>query len=333
MRLACHEEATIADAAASGAGDAPPASPSPGAPRPSASPPAHASRSAARGRSGAILGSYLDADGRPREIVVVKASAGSRLVVDRDAMSGGDRRLIAHLAADEPAGNAQLVCCLYLAGAPAGRAPCRRVRAEDARRRPFTEEHRGDRSEGRGSAIVDGCGLRYALAPLRGAMRIPELRWWRSATGPARPAGGVTAGGEVVSLREVVAACESYEPACSITRAALRQHAGRAVSSTVLRLELARVLESPIVLNRRLREVVLAAVEREELSMSEIAMRCGRVKRDRNGNESGETSWLGRRLGLLAEGGQRRPTPWIHSDVLALIARRGLGIAPREVEL
>jgi len=94
-----------------------------------------------------------------------------------------------------------------------------------------------------------------------------------------------------------------------------------------------RVQDSPIVLNRRLREVVLATIERQELSMSEIAIRCGRVKRDRKGNESGETSWLARRIGLLAEGGRDTPTPWIHSDVLALIARRGLGIGPREVEL
>jgi len=67
--------------------------------------------------------------------------------------------------------------------------------------------------------------------------------------------------------------------------------------------------------------------------MSEIAIRCGRLKRDRKGNESGETSWLARRLGLLPEGGQSTTTPWIHSDVLALITRRGLGISPREVEL
>jgi hypothetical protein len=67
--------------------------------------------------------------------------------------------------------------------------------------------------------------------------------------------------------------------------------------------------------------------------MSTIAIRCGRVKRDRRGNESGETSWLARRLGLLPEAGQVMPTPWIHSDVLALIARRGLGVSPREVEL
>ncbi|HYB24222.1 MAG TPA: hypothetical protein VED41_10520, partial [Solirubrobacteraceae bacterium] len=78
---------------------------------------------------------------------------------------------------------------------------------------------------------------------------------------------------------------------------------------------------------------VLSAVDVQELSMSEIAIRCGRVKRDRRGNEAGETSWLSRRLGLAPEGGHSTPTPWIHSDVLALIARSGLGISPREVEL
>jgi hypothetical protein len=67
--------------------------------------------------------------------------------------------------------------------------------------------------------------------------------------------------------------------------------------------------------------------------MSEIAIRCGRIKRDGRGNESGETSWLARRLGLLPEGGHDAPTPWIHSEVLALIARDGIGVSPREVEL
>jgi hypothetical protein len=102
---------------------------------------------------------------------------------------------------------------------------------------------------------------------------------------------------------------------------------------TALRGELLRVQDSPIVLNRGLREAVLGVVERQGLSMSEVAIRCGRVKRDAAGNESGETSWLARRLGLLPEGGRKTPTPWIHSDVLALIARDGLGISPREVEL
>jgi hypothetical protein len=51
---------------------------------------------------------------------------------------------------------------------------------------------------------------------------------------------------------------------------------------------------------------------------------------DKRGNESGETSWLARRIGQLPEAGNPHPTPWIHSD--ALIARDGLSITPREVE-
>jgi hypothetical protein len=130
-----------------------------------------------------------------------------------------------------------------------------------------------------------------------------------------------------------VGALQEYAPAFAISGRALGARARPAeVSSTVLRLELARVQESPIVLNRRLREVVLATVAASELSMSAIAIRCGRIKRDARGNMSGETSWLGRRLGLLPEGGQSTPTPWIHSDVLGLIARSGLGLSPLEVE-
>jgi hypothetical protein len=85
-------------------------------------------------------------------------------------------------------------------------------------------------------------------------------------------------------------------------------------------------------LNRGLREAVEREV-RAGMSMSEIATRCGRMKADRNGNRSGETSWLARRIGQMPEGGHARPTPWIHSDTLALIAREGLGVSPREVEL
>ena len=69
------------------------------------------------------------------------------------------------------------------------------------------------------------------------------------------------------------------------------------------------------------------------MTMSVIAIRCGRIKRDPNGRESGETSWLARRIGVAPEAGAPRPTPWIHTDVLALIARDGLGIAPAEAEL
>jgi hypothetical protein len=138
----------------------------------------------------------------------------------------------------------------------------------------------------------------------------------------------------VVSLREAIGALESYEPLCQLTQAALaRFERDPAASCTVLRAELLRVLDSSIVLNRALREAVLAKVSHREASMSEIAIRCGRFKRDARGNTTGETSWLARRVGLLPEGGHAQPTRWVHSDVLALIARQGLGIAPREVEL
>ena len=50
-------------------------------------------------------------------------------------------------------------------------------------------------------------------------------------------------------------------------------------------------------------------------------------------SSSGETSWLARRIGQTPEAGQDQPTPWVHSDVLALIARDGLAMSPNEVEL
>ena len=77
---------------------------------------------------------------------------------------------------------------------------------------------------------------------------------------------------------------------------------------------------------------MIARIEGRDLSMSEIAIRCGRTKRDRKGNQSGDTSWLARRVGLLPDAGQSTPTPWVHSDVLGLIARQGLDISPLEVE-
>src|SRR5262249_45933143 len=154
--------------------------------------------------------------------------------------------------------------------------------------------------------------------PIGGAMSIPELRWRRHdvADGTARV--------ETVSVREVVAAIEAYEPVRALTRHALDERAHHdTISVATLRLGLERGLRSPIVLNRRLREMLLRLTREQGLSMSEVAVRCGRVKRDRAGNISGETSWLARRVGLLPEGGRDAPTPWIHTDVLAVIARRG----------
>jgi hypothetical protein len=278
-----------------------------------------------------LLGGYTDRRGRDREVLARHGALGSVLVVDRDRATHGDRRLVAHLAADEPAENAALICSHYLEDAGESRCRCRLLTDEDARSAPFADQQEAELDAGPSpgeSQPVDRLGCRYRLELVQTGMSIPELRWRRH-----RP-GRTPAEGKPVSVREAVACMESYEPVRALTVRALSRHGGAGeVSTTVLRAELARVRESPIVLNRRLRELVLARIERDQLSMSEIAIRCGRVKRDHRGNESGETSWLARRLGLLPEGGRSTPTPWIHSDVLALIARSGLGVSPREVEL
>jgi hypothetical protein len=283
-------------------------------------------------RDGHALGGYIDWQGRAREVLARPGAAGSVLVVDRDSATRGDPRLVAHLAPDEPFENAAIVCGRYIEDACGGRYRCRALTREDARAVPFGEEDEARLCLERpftDAIPVDAHGHLYRLELLQTRMSIPELRWRRHGLGP--PAGERR---EVVSLRDVIARLESYEPVRSLTLRSLALHRDDAgVSTTVLRAELVRVQNSPIVLNRGLREAVLAKIEREQLSMSEIAIRCGRVKRDRRGNESGETSWLARRLGLLPEAGHGAPTPWIHSDVLALIARRGVGIPPREAEL
>jgi hypothetical protein len=290
-----------------------------------------AARQRSSRRDRAPLGHYTDRQGSAREVVVCHGAAGSVLVVDRDSATHGDCRLVAHLAADEPVQNAALVCSRYLEDLATSPCRCRPLTAEDARSIPFAdqpEESADTELAFSDEPLVDRRGCRYRLERVHSGMSIPELRWCRS--GAAQAPNACTP----VSVREAIAALDSYEPVRAQTIRALSVSAGDGeLSTSVLRAELVRVQDSPIVLNRRLREVVLATIERQELSMSEIAIRCGRVKRDRKGNESGETSWLARRIGLLAEGGQDAPTPWIHSDVLALIARSGLGIGPREVEL
>ncbi len=258
------------------------------------------------------------------------------LVVDRDAATLGDRRLVAHLDADEPVANAMLVCERYLEESLGERRRCRRVLPEDlvtspaAMRAEIYRAQNGRQLEPGGSETrcLDRHGRAYRLELVPTGMSIPELRWLRhpchERDGAPRP----------VKMRDAIACLESYEPVRRLTLEALaRYRDDPEVSTVVLSSELELIQESPIVLNRRLRHAVLAAIANQGLSLSEIAIRCGRVKRDSKGNESGETSWLARRLGILPEGGADRRTPWIHSDVLALIARQGLGISPREVEL
>jgi hypothetical protein len=276
------------------------------------------------------LARYADLQGRQREVLAKEGAGGSLLVVDRDACTRGDLRLVAHLAADEPAENAALVSRRYIEDSRGDHRRCRRVTAQDARTVPFAQEEPGLRAavELAEAEPIDRQGRLYRLALIDTGMSIPELRWQRLSS--SRP----DAERQQISLRQAVACLESYEPLRGLTQRELALRRDDAhVSTTGLRAELARVQNSPIVLNRGLREVVQRHSALEHLSMSEIAIRCGRIKRDSHGNESGETSWLARRLGLLPEAGQQMPTPWIHSDVLALIARRGLGVSPREVEL
>jgi hypothetical protein len=294
--------------------------------RPTAPVRAQRRRSAAHERR--TLGSYRDWSDRPREIVALPGAGESVLVLDRDAITLGDRRLLAHLAADEPPENAVLVSRCFMRQARRARCSCRLLSDADLRAIPFADED--EEVDGELTAeetLYDALGRRYRIERLAAEMSIPELRWCRRSpeTGDGEREG--------LSLRETIACLERYGPALALTRRAvsLHRHSDR-VSIALLRAELVRTQESPIVLNRALRAAVMDAVERRGQSMSEIAMRCGRIKRDSAGNASGETSWLARRLGLLPEGGRRKPTPWIHIDVLALIARDGLGLSPREVE-
>jgi hypothetical protein len=283
-----------------------------------------------------VLGGYHDWRGRSRELIARPGAQHSILVLDRDAATHGDSRLIAHLAPDEPISNADLVVRCFLDQAARGRCRCRALTHDDLRTVPFTDEPAdchgaSDGLEQAGAAgawPADRNGRRYSIAPFDSGMSIPELRW--CCDGDVSPPERC----EPLSVRDTIAALESYEPVRTLTASAIRRHRIDGVASVaLLRAELVRVNESPIVLNRSLREAVLATTARDAISMSEIAMRCGRIKRDAAGNESGETSWLARRVGLLPEGGHDTPTRWIHTDVLALIARDGLGVSPREVEV
>jgi hypothetical protein len=251
------------------------------------------------------------------------------LVMDRDASTRRDGRLVAHLGADEPRENAKLVCDRYVQDAHRGR--CRRVTACDLAVDPYASESTAVVAGAARTSAAEVADARsaavYRLEP-GPAGSIRELRW------RAYPSRACATAASAVSLRHVVGGVESYEPACGLTLDGIAlNREDPQVSVATLRGEHARVRVSPIVLNRRLREAVLSAVDQQGVSMSEIALRCGRIKRDRKGNSSGETSWLARRIGLVPESGVMRPTPWIHSDVLALIARAGLGVSPREVEL
>jgi hypothetical protein len=278
-------------------------------------------------RSSTPLAHYTDRDGCEREIVRIPGAHGSTLVVDRIHAGVGEERLVAHLCPDEPKENARIVTSLYLSDPRPRR--CRVLRDEDLRGAPpewTAEKHTMADQAGAQNheVLLDDHGFAYELIE-QGLLAIRQLRWQRLL---------VDGSTEPVTLRQVIGALQSYEPARTRTAQALQRYDGDGeISVSCLRGEFERISSSAIVLNRGLREALLATIQRERVTLSEIAIRCGRIKRDENGNESGETSWLARRVGMLPEGGRKAPTPWVSSDVLALIARDGLGLAPREVEL
>ena len=263
------------------------------------------------------LGSYRTQDPPgERRVVAVAAADDSLLVLDHEVPSCADAWVLARITPGEPVGNARLVAELYLADRR--RVRCRAVTCEDL------EGSLADSASpnGLGSANTEDPGP-FQLRVIANPGEFPQLRW---VADPKRGCAPIT-------LREVIGALERYEPAISTTQSAIDAHPlGGDVSTSTLRAELHRVQASVIVLNRGLREAVDRALA-SGMSLSEIALRCGRTKRDARGNVSGETSWLARRIGRLPESGTSTPTPWVHTSTLALIAREGLGVSPREVEL
>src|SRR3954454_20812560 len=123
------------------------------------------------------LGAY-DRDGRRREIVARPGAYASVLVIDEDAATLSDRRLVAHLPCDEPAANALVVCELYLAEETGRRA--RAVVAGAWHRAPGASA--GPDPPGLGRELVDARRRAYRLAVRTAAWGGGELRW--TARGP-----------------------------------------------------------------------------------------------------------------------------------------------------
>ena len=263
-----------------------------------------------------------------RELVGLARPDWSTFVVDRLARTAGDGRVVARIAASEPPENAAMIAEMYLADEPR-RGRCRLLSADDlARTRPASSPTSIESTVLEHAPLLDGEGYCFRIRELTTGRSVPEPRWARSRLHDEQEPP------EPVTLRDVVARLEDYEPARALTIEALAAYREDPSCSTcTLDGELQRLQASTIVLNRGLREAVRGAVKFRGLSMSEIALRCGRTKRDRAGRVSGETSWLARRIGQVPESGEQHPSPWVQNDVLALIARDGLRVCPCEVEL
>ena len=167
-----------------------------------------------------------------REVVALPGALGSVLVVDRDSSTLGDLRLLAHLASDEPPENARLVCDSYLEDRW-GRWS-RRVTPEDLETVPFEEQLLlEDRAGEQPSEVelTDGHGRGYRLQVLPGERCSLWVRWCRSGSDPQCDQL------QAVSVRDVIAGIESYEPVRSLTLEAIACYRGDGLVS-VARLAL-----------------------------------------------------------------------------------------------
>ena len=199
------------------------------------------------------------------------------LLVDRDALSGGDCRLLAHLGPDEPPRQRGHRVRRLPPAPRAGTARCRRLtRRSDPRRGDPADAALGT-PEGRDAPALATRQPRQAPAtghvsasPARPARRTsscihrdgPHRR--SCAGGAATPAARCTPSACATRSRRSKATSRSAPSSAAALAVKPRSVTGSAtaISVTVLRAELKRVLASPIVLNRALREAVLEWLER-----------------------------------------------------------------------
>ena len=272
--------------------------------------------------SGRVLGCYQDEEGARRTILAIDGVEGNTLVVDHSDGAVSDVRLVDHILADEPVldpsiDNATLIAELYLADP--SRGCCRALCLSDLRPQQAELEALAFADV---LSAPDGTRYRLDAGELDAAQR--SLRW---------SADGDRGRWAVVSLRSVIGAVDAYEPARSMTVAALAYHRGRDtnVQVSTLAAELRSLDRGAFVLSHCLREAAQRAVARGEVSWSQLALRCGHSHAVHGGHQCGDTSWLKRRLGIMPDTSTGCTTPWIRSETLALIAR-ALGVDPVSVE-
>ncbi len=275
----------------------------------------------------ATLGSYrTDDPPRERRIGAVAIPDGSVLVLDYEMPSCADPRVLARIAPEEPPGNAQLVADLYLADTRRGRSrPLTLADLEGSApaSRPSQRDAHVELPTPRSRQI-------WVVSSIRAntdAGEFPQLRWMELAETPGESFGPVT-------LREVIGALERYEPAIAMTRSAIdAQPPGGAVSTATLRAELHRMQAQ-----RDRAEPWTARSGRPRAGLRDVAQRDRACAAGARNATAAETS-AARRAGspgasaVCPESGKPTPTPWVHTSTLALIAREGLRVSPREVEL